>query len=109
MRKGILTAVFFLLTSALAFGQATDANLVGAIMDPTGAALQNAAVDLENLATGFKATAHTNANGEYRFNNIPVGRYKVTASSAGFNPASLTNLVVDRNKTSTPNLTLQLG
>ena len=57
MRKGILTAVFFLLTSALAFGQATDANLVGAIMDPTGAALQNSTVDLENLSTGFRTSA----------------------------------------------------
>src|SRR4051812_32503122 len=86
-KVALLLVISLALLAPAGFGQATDANLVGVVRDPTSAPVQNAAVDLENLATGLKLTAHTNPNGEYRFNNIPVGRYKVTASAGGFNPA----------------------
>ena len=42
-----------------AFGQAQDGNLVGSILDPTGAAVANAKVEAENAATGVKAAATT--------------------------------------------------
>ncbi len=112
MGKSIfLAALFCALVISLppSFGQATDANLVGTVLDDSGAALPNADVDLQNLSTGFRTTTHTNATGEYRFNNIPVGRYKVTATAHGFTPVSLNNVSVELNRTSTANLTVHVG
>ena len=109
--------VFFSLAAALmlialtspGFGQAIDGSLVGTVADATGAAAPNVTVELENMATGVRASTKTNASGEYRFNNILVGRYKLTASAAGFTTTSLANVAVELNKTSTANLTLQVG
>src|SRR5882724_5700034 len=91
------------------FSQAIDGSLVGTVVDASGSAVPNVTVNLENMATGVKTSAKTNAGGEYRFNNILIGRYKLTASATGFTSTSLANVAVELNKTSTANLTLQVG
>ena len=74
----------------------------------TGAAVPNAKVEAENIATGVKATTTTNENGFYRFNNLLVGTYKVTGSAAGLTPA-VREADVELNKTATANITLSVG
>jgi hypothetical protein len=92
-----------------AFAQAIDGNIVGNVVDATAAVVPNATVEAENVATGVKIQATTDANGLYRFNNIPVGTYNVTAKKAGFSDAQLKNLAVELNKTTTANVVMQVG
>src|SRR5947207_4254835 len=97
--------VFLLLTCWLmmvvltipSFGQAIDGSLVGIVTDSTGATVPNVSVGLENMATGVKSSTKTNATGEYRFNNILIGRYRLTASAPGFTATSLANVLVELN------------
>jgi hypothetical protein len=91
------------------FGQATDGNIVGNVLDASGAAVPNAAVELQNMNTGVKASSKTDGSGTYRFNNVLVGSYSVTASAAGFTTATLKSVDVDLNKTTTANITMQVG
>ena len=58
------------LLTGFAFAQAQDGNLVGSVLDMSGATVANAAVEAENTATGVKTTVTTDANGFYRFNNL---------------------------------------
>jgi protocatechuate 3,4-dioxygenase beta subunit len=58
--------------------QTIDGNLTGTVVDPTGATVPNATVEITNPATGIKSTTRTAVDGLYRFNNIPVGNYDVT-------------------------------
>jgi len=103
----------FLLTPALlpvpGFGQAADGNITGTIYDPTGAVVPGTAIELENVATGVKRATQSDASGVYRFNNVLVGQYRVTARAQGFTPATLEKVDVALNKTTTANLTLQVG
>src|SRR5262245_61915 len=91
------------------FGQATDGNIVGTVLDASGATVPNATLELENLATGARFTTHSDQNGLYRFNNIPIGTYRITATAGGFNKAALDKVSVELNKTTTANFTLQVG
>ena len=91
------------------FGQTIDANLVGTVVDSSGAAVPNANIEITHVATGTKTTTRTNADGQYRFNNIPTGMYNVTAAAAGFSTASLKNVDIQLSKTSTANITVQVG
>jgi Carboxypeptidase regulatory-like domain len=59
-------------------------SLRGTVIDPSGAAVPNAQVALDNKATGAHMTRATDSNGEYSFLQIPPGRYTVTATVAGF-------------------------
>src|SRR5437867_1153353 len=104
----LVCALIAVLISSTAFGQVSDGNLVGSVFDATGASIGGATVELENLATGIKATTMTDENGFYRFNNVLIGNYKVTASRAGFSQTTREALV-ELNKTVTANLTLNVG
>jgi hypothetical protein len=95
--------------SALGFGQATDANLVGTVVDATAAAVPNTSIELTNTATGVKTTTKTDSSGLYRFNNLPVGQYDLKAAAAGFASATLKGLDLQLNKNATANLILQVG
>ena len=88
--------------------QTIDGNLTGTVVDPTGATVPNATVDLTNTATGIKSSVKTGVDGLYRFNNIPVGNYDLTVTASGFSTSGLKNVAVELNKTSTANVTMQV-
>ena len=66
--------------------QTFTGSIVGRILDPQEAAMPNASVTLVNLATEFERHATTNVRGEYTFELVPPGRYRVRVDSAGFAP-----------------------
>src|SRR5204863_8105362 len=84
------------------------ANIVATLVDPRGAPVPNATVELTSTATGIKATAKTGTDGLYRFNNLPVGKYDITVTAAGFAMSGLKNVDVELNKTATANVTMQV-
>ena len=62
----------------------TSGGIAGTVLDPSGAAVPNAAVTLTNTDTGGKQTAKTNNTGAYRFDLLGPGNYSVEISAAGF-------------------------
>ena len=110
MKKTTVAVLLLLLgLTTFAFGQATDANLIGTVTDSSGAIVANVNVELTNVATGVKSTTTTNPDGVYRFNNIPVGMYNLSATATGFTTANLKNIDIQLSKTSTANITLAVG
>jgi hypothetical protein len=93
----------------MARAQTISGDLVGRVLDQTGAAVPGAMVAATNNATNVKTSKQTNASGEYRIGNLPPGQYDVSASSAGFTPATLKNVSVVLNQVATANLTLEVG
>src|SRR5579875_2314627 len=99
-----------LLGSGQIYAQMLGGNLVGTILDSSGAAVPNATVTATNTATQVKSTTQANANGEYRFSDLLPGNYDLAASAAGFAIAELKGLTVEVNQTITaPNITMKLG
>jgi protocatechuate 3,4-dioxygenase beta subunit len=82
---GFVFAVFGLLaiSAGLAYGQAIDGNVVGTVLDSQGAAVAGAEIAATNVATNVVASTKTNSAGEYRFDNLLVGTYKITAKMTG--------------------------
>jgi hypothetical protein len=108
--RNVLSWVVLLALGALClFGQATDSNLVGTVMDASGAAVQNATIEIQSVATGVKYTTKSGTEGQYRFNNVPVGQYNITVTAPGFATSSLKNISLELNKTATANVTVQVG
>src|SRR5271165_3062150 len=105
------TLVTLLGLSALssAFGQATDGNIIGTVLDPSGAAVSGATVTAQDLGTGVKATAKTNSTGTYRIDHLIVGSYSVSATAPGFSTQSLDQVAIELNKTTTINIKMQVG
>lgn len=96
------------LSASLVFGQAIDGNVVGTVIDASGAAVVGADVTATNIATNVVATTKTNSSGEYRFDHLLVGTYRIGVKMTGFKTTG-EQVVVELNKTSTRNLSLQPG
>jgi hypothetical protein len=98
-----------LLGSCWTFGQAISGDLVGTVVDKSGALIPNATVEAINTATNVKSKTVANGSGEYRFSNLPVGVYDITASAEGFGSATLKGFTIELNKTATARLMLDVG
>ena len=107
--RTLLTFLAALGLAAALFGQASDSILVGTVTDTTGASVAGATVTADNKDTGVKYTSVTTSTGEYRLNNIPVGRYDVSATRQGFAAATMAGVQLQLNHTSSINLTLAVG
>ncbi|HEV7217420.1 MAG TPA: carboxypeptidase-like regulatory domain-containing protein, partial [Terriglobales bacterium] len=105
----LATLAVFALLAIPTFAQTIDGSLTGTVYDPSGAAVNGATVTVTNVATGQIETDTTKTLGDYRFNDLPVGTYNVTASSPNFKTTTLTNIPVELNKVGTANVKLEVG
>ena len=109
----VLAFVFALMglmtfTAGVASGQAISGNITGTVVDSSGAAVANADVNIANLSTGVGANTKTNSTGEYRFDNLLAGFYKITVKASGFRTTTI-QVEVLLNQTGTANATLSPG
>lgn len=88
--------------------QVISADLVGTVLDKTGAGVPGAMVEAVNSETGVKYNTQANESGEYRFNNLPVGTYSVSGSSSNFATTTINSFQLELNKTSTLQITLEI-
>lgn len=58
--------------------------LRGQVLDPSGAAVAGASVNIHNPVTRFQARAVTDQAGQFEFGNLPPNRYHLSVSRAGF-------------------------
>ena len=78
-------ALAFTALSGSAYAQSTiSGDLVGTVVDPTGAVIPGAKVTATNTATGITASAVSGAKGEYRLSLLKPGNYSVKVTAAGF-------------------------
>ena len=63
----------------------------GEVSDPTGAAIANATVKVIDQGGRVVAQAVTNEDGEYVFDSVPVGNYRLEIDSPGFKTYTASN------------------
>jgi hypothetical protein len=88
--------------------QVISGDLVGTVLDKTGATVPGATVEAVNVATGVKYPTTAEDSGEYRINNLPVGVYNITASSSNFASTTVNGFAIELNKTTTLQITLEI-
>jgi hypothetical protein len=86
-----------------------DASLTGVIKDSTGGVIPNARVRLESPATGGSRETLSDSQGQYRFDLVAPGTYKLTVSVPGFLTKVMENLALAVGQTTTNNVSLEVG
>jgi hypothetical protein len=94
--------------SATAFAQGGVGTISGTVTDPKGLAVQGVGVVVHNTDTNTEATYPTNDSGLYVAPYLQPGTYEVTATKAGFQTASATQIALHVGDTITINLQLPL-
>jgi hypothetical protein len=106
------SVLVFLLTLVFA-GRATGQTLVaggisGRVLDPTGAVVADAAVQLKSLDTGEVQATTTTSEGIYRFTLLKPGRYELTVNVAGF-ARTVQSTMVTVGQTAQVDITLEIS
>jgi hypothetical protein len=62
-------------------------SLSGTVVDPTGAVVPGAIVEIRNPVSQFERTTTTDSAGAFRIENIPFNPYHMTVTAKGFGPS----------------------
>ncbi len=89
--------------------QAQTAQIVGKITEQTGAAVPNAAIDVENTGTGLKRYATGSAEGDYVIPSLPVGTYTVKVTAQHFKAFSQSGIELEGDQNARVDVRMQIG
>ncbi len=87
MRKlaSCLTLSISLATFSYAQSSSGNAGTVrGSVLDPSGAAIAGASVEIENPVSHYTQATKTDSQGNFALNNIPFNNYHVRVDASGF-------------------------
>src|SRR5882757_10306559 len=84
-KTAFVLSLLIVSVAAAAWAQQTATSQIsGVVQDPSGAAIPGAEVRVTQTDTGFARTATSGPDGSYTIPNLPVGPYRLQASSQGF-------------------------
>src|SRR5580692_7858966 len=93
--RGLLSRfIVLVLLGATGYAQTFRGAINGTVTDPSGAVVASASVKATNVATAVAITATTTSSGEFAFQDLPLGTYKVEVTAAGFRSAAVDNISV---------------
>ncbi len=93
--RGLLSRfIVLVLLGATGYAQTFRGAINGTVTDASGAVVTGASVKATNVATAVGITATTTSGGEFAFQDLPLGTYKVEVTAAGFRSAAVDNISV---------------
>jgi outer membrane receptor protein involved in Fe transport len=110
--RGLLHFLFAIVVATLLCSSAsaqTTASLRGTITDQSGAAVMGATLTLTNTGTGISRTESSNNLGAYLFDQVQVGKYKVTVEKSGFSTFIREGITLELNQFGRLDVALQIG
>src|SRR5688572_26682610 len=111
MRKAVALGCLFVLTlftPVSAFGQAVYGNVVGTVVDPSGAAVPNAKVIISDTSRAISSTTTTNESGFFTQRFLIAGTYQVRVEASSFR-AYVQDVSVSVDQETNLDIKLQLG
>ncbi len=99
----------FLICLAVAFAQGERGAFNGTVSDPSGAVVAGATVLAVNVDTNIETKVLTTSSGVYRMPYMQPGRYRLTASAAGFKGATRENVHLSVAQTLGLDFQLEVG
>src|SRR5438552_13916629 len=113
MRKSTCIAVLALALSvarpATAQSHAIGADLIGVVVDESGAVLPGVTITAQNVETGMARTTTTGHDGRFVMPALAVGSYAVEAEAPGFAPQVLEPVVATLGATLDIRMALKVG
>jgi hypothetical protein len=101
--------VFLIVLPSVAQAQVTTGNINGTISDTSGGLLAGVKVSCVNEGTLVSRETTSDASGSYRFTDLPVGSYTITAELNNFKSYKQTGVIVTVSEVARVDVSLQVG
>ena len=92
-----------------AHAQTSRGTVTGTVLDPTGAVVAGARLNLTGVETGVKLSTASNDAGVYRFDAVDLGAYELQVAHPGFRTFVGAGIPVEANRTTTFDARLDVG
>src|SRR5471030_2504158 len=82
----LFIAVFFLALGLQSHAQSggSSTSVTGTVVDPSGAVVPNANVEIQNPVSGFDRNTSTDTSGKFSIPNVPFNPYHLSVTGQGF-------------------------
>lgn len=80
------------------FGQTFRGGISGTVVDQTGATIAGAEVKLLGSDTGLTRSVESTSAGEFVFQDLPLGKYSISVTHAGFQTETVNNINIEAGK-----------
>ena len=104
---GLVLATTLLAVSA--YGQTFRGAINGMVTDPSGAVVAGATVKATNIATGVSLDTTSTSDGQFSFQDLPLGSYKISVSASGFTPSTVDHVPVTAGSVYTLPVKMKVG
>ncbi len=84
MAVAVATAFVFIAAIAPAQSGGNSGTINGIVLDPSGAVVPNASVEIHDPTSGYDRTTTTDSKGNFTFPNVPFNPYHMTVTAQGF-------------------------
>ncbi|HXX18662.1 MAG TPA: TonB-dependent receptor [Candidatus Acidoferrum sp.] len=105
----VLPSVALALCLASVARAGVSGSISGTIQDSSGAGVPRATVTAINTSTGVRQTVTTDDGGAYSFLSLPIGRYDIEITHAGFKPYRRMGVSIDANSALIVDARLEIG
>ncbi len=105
----LLVALFLMIGLSPVVRAQASSSITGTVFDPSGAPVASANVSAKNLETGAARSVSTSDAGRYEILSLPVGRYEIKASKAGFEDSLRTGVELALGQEANIDFHLQVG
>src|ERR1700730_2460591 len=109
MRRLIVAVLFVLSVGLPAMAQTFRGAINGTVTDPSGAVVPNAQVKAISKATAIEHATLSTSDGQFAFQDLPVGTYKVVVAAQGFPVLTVDNVLVEQGAIYTLPATLTIS
>jgi hypothetical protein len=109
MRRLLGALVVLILFGVVGYAQTFRGAINGTVTDPSGAVVSGADVKATEIATGVVHSTLTTSGGEFAFQDLPLGAYRVTVTVKGFQQTNVENVNVTAGSVYTVPVKLTMG
>ena len=104
-----LILVVFIATGICIAQTANQGAVVGSVKDPNGLVVPSVTITITNIATGVSRNAITDTEGNYRFDFLQPGTYKILAEATGFRRSEIAQTTVNVSQIHREDIKLEVG
>ncbi len=109
MRRWLGLILATMLVAVSAYGQTFRGAINGTVADPSGALVAGATVKATNTGTAVTLSTVTTSDGQFAFQDLALGTYKIEVTAGGFRPAAVDSVPVTAGGAYTLQVKLSTG
>ena len=109
MRRLLGALAVLVLVGVAGYAQTFRGAINGTVTDPSGAVVSGADVKATQIATGALHSTVTTTDGQFAFQDLPLGAYRVTVTVKGFQQTNIDNVTVTAGNVYTLPVKLSMG